>query len=587
MKSQVNLLTAMLRNWSVTVGFNPQKDIETVIARSSCEGDSFLEITLPHLDDLLLEGLSSGLLPSHEGWKSKPGTKVPAFLSDCWVKIFDPNGSLRPAPDINSIRAIRQISRTFKKVFEVCSDDRVASAVEAFVSTDRELSNLRIPKSLDIARDIAQYLFGTAIGRTTVEGLDHVRHGPGATAESFDSVERWEFPFVSQAAFSIGGDIFRTTWDDLYRRPIEFQEIPARLEAVPKTATKPRLISIEPSYTQFLQQGFHAVLKRELGQMRICSYLDQFPNQELARKGSIDGSYATIDLSEASDRVHFGLVRSLFSFNSTFVGILENTRSRMVRLPDHREILLNKFASMGSALTFPVETMVFTTLAVLAVCRVEGNYSRRFVRQLADSSDLRVYGDDIIVPSKYYPTLVSLLVEYGLKINSSKSFSTGLFRESCGADWFGGHDVTPIYVRRRLPQSERDSASLVSLSSFRNQWVSKYGYGAVQEWCDDLISHYIPYPASRSSATGEEESWPNGICRVGPEDFPVGRWNKELQRLEVRAMCPVGVRRRAGGDDYARLSKSLRGRSLFDTDHLWYHGRPVSAKLKYRWCAVG
>jgi hypothetical protein len=578
----------MIQELGQQVGYNSNRDIETAITRFRHEGDAFLEIALPRLDDLLLAGLESGALPSFEGWHAKKGWSHPEFLHGFWMRIFQPNGSISPSPCWISIRAIRQISRSFKKIFEVCSDERLEEAVEGFIRTDRELSQLKISPSIQFAEEITHYLFGKVVGRV-LSSPGPWKHGPGAVSESSGSNARWGFPHIShQIEELVGTDAFRVAWSDLYFRPPANLEIPARLVAVPKTALKPRLISIEPSYNQFIQQGYHTSLKAELSRIRACSYLSQTPNQELAMKGSIDGSLATIDLSEASDRVHMGLVRRLFRWSPHFVKVLELSRSRMVRLPDGTDLILNKFASMGSALTFPVETMVFTVIVALAIAQVEGYHTRKQIQGILKRDDVRVYGDDIIVDTKYYPTLIRLLTEFGLKVNSNKSFSKGSFRESCGADYFEGRNVTPLYIRRHMPQSKRDTESLTSLVSFRNQWVEKYHYGPVQVYLDSLISSIIPFPAGYGGAIRikDLQKGMNGLVRTGPEDVPQPRWNPDLQRLEVRALVYSPVKRREDTIGEALLFKTLSTGLNEDPEHLEYHGRPVSAKLKHRWVSV-
>jgi len=578
----MNLLTAIVLERAKAVGYNPERDLNTIRRRHEAEGNGFLEIALPTLDDLLLEGLSSGRLPVITGWSLRKSTTLPAFLYGFWMRIFDHDGTLFPYPCIESIRSIRQISRTFKKVFEVCSNERVNTAIAGFEDTESELRLLALPPSLDAASMIAHQVFGSLVGRV-MTGDARPKHGPGAVAERLDSVSKYSFDVVPERLTSlVGEEWFRPTWSELRDRPIIDGEIPARLVSVPKTATKPRLISIEPSYNQFIQQGFHALLKDELSRVSICSYKSQQPNQKLALKGSRDGSLATIDLSEASDRVHYELVQRLFAWNPAFIRMLDSTRSRTVELPDGRVLALSKFASMGSALTFPIEVMVFTTLVLLAVCTVERRYGRGFVKSLMSRRDIRVYGDDIIVPSKYYPTLVEILGEYGMKVNTSKSFSEGLFRESCGFDAYSGNEVTPVYVRRRIPRSKRDVSELVSLASFRNQWVSTYGYGAVQEWCDDAISAIIPFEAARPDGPDSD-----GILRRGEKDFPSNaRWNRHLQRMEVKCMVPSHRRREVTATDSATLFKALYEDFQEDALHLTHHGRPVSAILKHRWVTV-
>lgn len=588
MKSQ-DILTGMLSLLGTPVGSYSDRDVATVASRVSHEGDSFLEIALPQLDDFLLEGLSTGFLPRIVGWKAKRGWSHPEFLHGFWMRVFNRDGSLQSTPCVHSIRAIRQISRAFKKVFENCSDARIDEAIDRFIATDRELSQVRVPGYLDAMAEVAHYLFGGIVGSAVSAALVF-KHGPGAVSERHDSLARWDFPVLSpEIEELVGAETFRATWDDLINRPPVSDIIPARLIAVPKTAVKPRLISIEPSYNQFIQQGLHTQLKAGLSQFPVCNITDQNRNKELARRASEDESLATLDLSEASDRVHYGLLKSVFAWNPTFVEFLDLSRSKVLQTP-RGEIMLNKFASMGSALTFPVETMFFLIIVVYTMCELSGDFSRASVRKYLKDERIGVYGDDIIVPTHVVPTLIRHLEECGLKVNTEKSFSTGGFRESCGGDYWRGYNIAPVYVRRRMPQSTRDVTELVSLSSFRNSMVAKYGYGELTRSIDSFISGLIPYPAARQENHLEHASVPDGlrgICRYGPADLPEGRWNRGLFSREVKMVVPVGIRKSTVWSSSAGLFKTLYGGYNQDRDHLTHHGRPMSAKLKHRWVAVG
>nr|QDH86778.1 MAG: RNA-dependent RNA polymerase [Leviviridae sp.] len=98
----------------------------------------------------------------------------------------------------------------------------------------------------------------------------------------------------------------------------------------------------------------------------------QEPNQLLAQKGSRDGSLATLDLSEASDRVSLQLVEELLARNPLAKEAILACRSLRASVPGHETITLAKFASMGSALCFPIEAMVFITITFLAIEREQG-----------------------------------------------------------------------------------------------------------------------------------------------------------------------------------------------------------------------
>lgn len=580
MKSQVTLLEHLLHDAGDALGFSAERDILTLGERFVKEGLPFLTITLPRLDDLLLAGLRDGRLPSYEGWSSR--CAYPEFLSGLWSKIFAKDGSLLTSPDIRAIRWIRQISRLHKKIFEVCEDSKVDAEISQFVNTDKCLpSRADYIRNLDpYARRVTQILFGELIGKA-LTSISDGRHGPGAVSESFGSNERWSFDSISNEIEDlVGPEYFRTSWWDLMDRPPRNEEVPARLIAVPKTAAKPRLISIEPSYNQFVQQALQARLKDLLEEGTFaCSYTQQSHNQRMALQGSIDGLTATIDLSEASDRVGLVLVEELFGFNRQFVNYLRKSRSRFVQLPDGKLVLLNKFASMGSALTFPIESMVFLAIVVTAMCRQKGDFSRGHIVSFRKRTPaLSIYGDDIIIPVSAYPCVIESLTSLGMKVNDSKSFPSGKFRESCGMDAYDGGVVTPAYARAYLPQSQADVNELVKASSLRNQLFDRYGECRTVRFIDSLIGKHMKYPTI-----------PYGMDGIGrwsyDPDRSNSRWNSKLQRVEWRLPSLVHTKRFDPITGYTALSKGLRTNLNDDPDHMSFAGRPVATKIHYRWCA--
>lgn len=316
------------------------------------------------------------------------------------------------------------------------------------------------------------------------------KHGPGATADrlrgnaKFD-VSQWPqrleriFPYGEYALPQLA------LKDEL--DCVEFlepgAEVPVKVTPVPKTDKTPRLIAIEPTAMQYLQQAlFHQVVYRlensdefppplggkefDLGKWFV-GFADQEANRFLARKGSLDGSLATLDLSEASDRVLNSHVKLLFERFPRLSEAIQATRSTHADVPGQGIISLNKFASMGSALCFPVEAMVFTTIVICAIAYERRSpVNRRLINSLRGK--VRIYGDDIIVPIDCVQRVIQFLELFGLKVNKDKSFWNGKFRESCGGDYYDGEWVTPIRLRHELPRSLADVDGVVGLVAFRN-----------------------------------------------------------------------------------------------------------------------
>jgi len=214
----------------------------------------------------------------------------------------------------------------------------------------------------------------------------------------------------------------------------------ARLDFVPKSTVEKRTIEIGPSLATLFQQAYDGFIRTRLKDEWNLDLRAQAPNQSLAYLGSVLGdspnSPCTIDLSSASDRISYGLVAMLLP--PSWVRTLSTYRAKKVQYGGDF-ITLEKFASMGNALTFSLQTLIFSAV-VRSVLRERG----------WEGSKWRVYGDDIIVPRRVYGHVVARLQLFGFKINESKSFSQGHFRESCGVDYFRGTNVRPMYVKKPL-----------------------------------------------------------------------------------------------------------------------------------------
>lgn len=218
---------------------------------------------------------------------------------------------------------------------------------------------------------------------------------------------------------------------------------------VPKSFKTFRTISMEPATLMYLQQGVWKEIDRCVAgnnylRNRI-GFHDQERNNLLAKEGSIYRNYATIDLSAASDMVSWALVKRLFKDTPLYPYLLA-TRSDRTLLPDGELLKLKKFAPMGSALCFPIETIIFAS-----VCEVVLRRRARADRDERITGDYSVFGDDIIVPTVCASDTMSALQLLGFRVNTSKSFYDAecWYRESCGKEYCDGIDVTPIRISRK------------------------------------------------------------------------------------------------------------------------------------------
>ncbi len=210
------------------------------------------------------------------------------------------------------------------------------------------------------------------------------------------------------------------------------------LLTVPKSAKTDRVICFEPHMNIRAQLAVGSYLRSRLRKHGV-NLDDQSINRRRALLGSRTGHLATIDLSSASDMIARELVWELLPID--WACLLDDLRSHNTLWPDGSWRKCEKFSSMGNGFTFELESLIFYALA----SAVTGNVS--------------VYGDDIVVPSESFSQVARLLTACGFKLNAKKSFSSGYFRESCGGDYFGGVDCTPVFLRS-LPKTIEDVVKL-------------------------------------------------------------------------------------------------------------------------------
>lgn len=214
-----------------------------------------------------------------------------------------------------------------------------------------------------------------------------------------------------------------------------------KVVTVPKDATTNRVIAIEPGINLWFQKAIGEMIGRRLRRFGI-DLRYQETNQNLARVSSKDGFLATVDLSSASDSISEEVVKALLP--PRWLSLLDSARSRYGSLGE-TQFRWNKFSSMGNGFTFQLESLIF--FAAADCCR---EYLHIAPLNAGGYSNVSVYGDDIILPVNCLALFSSLLEFYGFKLNAKKTHSSSPFRESCGAHYFDGIDVKPIYFKSGL-----------------------------------------------------------------------------------------------------------------------------------------
>jgi hypothetical protein len=213
-----------------------------------------------------------------------------------------------------------------------------------------------------------------------------------------------------------------------------------RLQTVPKNYKSSRMIAMEDTYRQSLSRAVSDAIARHLPS--CIDIHDQTRNQQLACLGSLLGLLATLDLHAASDSVAWAFIQRVFP--ADFVAFL-----RLVR-PTHfnvagKDKLIAAFATMGHSLTFVVETIAFW-----AIARAATDYFQLLTGSSIDDDTVSAYGDDIICPTDAAPLVIEWLQKFGFIVNVEKSFfsHSGVYRESCGEEYYLGANVSSLYYPR-------------------------------------------------------------------------------------------------------------------------------------------
>jgi len=515
------------------------KDLARLTRLVETRGLGIFTLDLPAFDERLLDGLESGRLSTHGSKCYSRKVLVPRLFSGLYLRVFDESSMLRCDADVNAIAFLRQLNCLGKKIEIPCSKKRELQAIEEYIhveSTIRPPSlrwesdslghdgygfGLHLRDCMDddlpllpregkdrkgdhhrlfegcqrisdiISREIGSYYPDHVIDENEDRGVQlGLKHGPGAVAEKRGSyINKYDFSNWSAKLDALYPfHTYGRMPNDIRDKPRN-HEVPARLICVPKTAKGPRIIASEPSEHMYCQMLLKEFLEGRVKRTVLGSFIDfkkQSLSSELVKTSSLDRSLATIDLSSASDRLSCWLVERVFRKNHTLLTAIHASRTRWIHVPQRNEYLkLKKFASQGTAITFPVQTIVFLVIALAA------SLSDTTLRRLPSMTDkqilglitrlrgrVRVYGDDIIIPVHGYVRITQLMHDLGLKVNTNKSFYRGNFRESCGSDYYKGYDVTPIKPKCVIP--DNPASRVAVLDTTNNLFYKGYWHASEQ-----------------------------------------------------------------------------------------------------------
>lgn len=354
--------------------------------------------------------------------------------------------------------------------------------------------------------------------------LSEARNGPGASIGS-TGCDSYTKLFASKGActseflfkyFSYFADSDPRWSDALNLRLTTFGDPSvvegSKLSFVPKNREVYRSICTEPSLNMFYQLGLGSIFEQRLKAFTgIDLSVQPDRNRELSRLGSIDGSFATIDLSSASDTISLNLLRDCLP--KELFQMLVKLRSPVTSYKGVR-VPLHMVSTMGNGFTFPLQTIVFTC-ALLAVYRVFGI---SVAHPFGCLGNYGVFGDDIICVRDAYRPLCGFLGRLGFIVNESKSFNEGPFRESCGVDFLSGVNIRGVYVKTLdTPQA------LTVLVNRLNEWTARTGI-PLRSTCHFLVKRcrFNPVPLYENDDSG---------VRVPLSLVEVRKYDKHVQSI--------------------------------------------------------
>jgi len=472
------------------------------------EGISFLTVTLPELGRALDKGLKDGhfILPS--SFKHAFGTKkIPQIMGSLFRKVFSDSGILLKNACTYCVSCIRQVCFYFYKANIPCGPEKEAQVLDTFIEDEKRLEEFNVFLDIDpllhnsrIQRIISEgqrelYRIFGHYDRNTKYDLNYT-HGPGAVADaSIDAKDKCPIPYSLEDYWGTcltGGDenLSQGSRQVAFANDSRFElkSRTSKVTLVPKDSRGPRLIAVEPTWLQYLQQGIrdwmYSTVEDKL-QGKYVHFTDQSVNQLAAILASLYTNLATIDLKRASDLICLSLVKQLWALVPHLLEDMLHCRSEFYSIDGKIAGRYRKFAPMGSALCFPVLALTLYALSWGTWYEDGGSRNDFYVD---------IVGDDLITSKEFALSVIPVLSEVGLIINEDKSCIGTRFAESCGTHAFDGVNVTPIKVKEILGDAKYESAAkmVAHANLLRERELSQlchYWFGQAES----ILGFSIPY----------------------------------------------------------------------------------------------
>lgn len=460
-------------------------------------------------------------------------------------------------------------------------DDRLNSnALRKWFIVEQRLETLTLPPFVANLKKIMNYIFEEW---EVDEFLP--KHGSGSVAENgvvgvaaknalFRYDSKIGYMYLRLPDPSDGANLYVTPNGGLPKEDkpsISF----SRLKFVPKDWKSTRSICMEPIIYQYAQQGVRRWYEQNLSDSILNNHVrihNQGFNQEASRLGSLGNmAYDTIDLSGASDSVSWDLVKRIFP--AKVLKHLHATRTKVVKIPGNSKlrekpqmVAINKYAPMGSALCFPVQSTIYSAV-VMMVDMAEvlgencfsseafGGVDLDWLYQLTYFSanngfkrqQFRIYGDDIACDSRATSNVVRALNLLGFEVNEDKSF-TGLhaFRESCGEFHFSGKSVTPLIFKIDKVNARMPIGTLAGVIDHANRSYD-WGYHNLRRFLI-RVALYWPIEGLRAPNSGER----NPVLFSSDKDDSFAIYHNAPRNLHLPSR------------EYARSGPYEQGQSHYD-----------------------
>lgn len=577
------------------------RDKARISARLDKEGLGFATNTLPAMCNEFLKFVETGQA-SFPQFKKKRGMLLPALFGGLMLEAVSESTTSAVAFD-----SLYTILVAFKKLRGPYAKKTLKSQWLDFCATDKSLGDIDWfePTRYFILNHVRQS-FREYFRKLDHEDLDQSwrftpRPGPGATNTPTEKTMRYEpHCLYKQIDEVLPYQVwfYPTPWhaclsarDYLLLYNSAESNPSSRFKFVPKYAGKARGICIEQNEMQVLQQAFRYALESVIEDSYTLSKClplsDQSVNASIALASSTSLEFATIDMSDGSDRVAREMVawctqdipiheplmalstRTIIMDPVLYGSLVKPKKKKgkkklkcdhgsndkdVSKLPNTINAL--KYAPMGSGLCFPVMSLMHLLL-------IRGILYYAFPAKADLWKEVRVYGDDIIVPSEFFDTVCDMLPLFGMKINRTKSYCRSHFRESCGIHAYKGRDVTPVYLKY-IPQHQCREG-LPSLLENEMSLTKKGFYRSAQFLRDSIVAEYridysIPSLPMQNLSLFRRPDLPVSQVVAVQKRRLKSRWNDDLQSSEflLPRLTKNVFQRRITCDQHAYLRRQWR-----------------------------